>query len=269
MPSPFPGMDPYIESQQRFHTFHTAFIAACAEAINDHLQPPYFAAVDERVLVDVDDSGGRPVAHRLGPDVAVVAEGEAAGFPPTAEPRGGTATITPVMLPQAVVTLDQPTQKLIEIRGLPEQRLVTTVELLSPSNKKSGPDRDAFLLKRADLLRHGVNVVDLDLLLTGRRVPLLAPLPAGDYFALVTREQAADRCEVYGWSIRDRLPTVLIPLGPDAADVPLDLAAAFARVYRRYHYDRMLYYRGPVAGPLSDADRAWAAELAAPRARST
>ena len=267
MPSPFPGMDPYIESQQRFHTFHTAFIAACSDVINDHLPPPYFAAVDDRVPVDASGSEPppiRPVRHALGPDVAVFARPVA---PPLRSAGRPVATLDAHTLPQAIVSIDQPTQKLIQIYGSPDERLVTTVELLSPSNKRPGPDRDAFLLKRVDLLRHGVNLVDIDLLLAGRRIPLEAALPPGHFFGMVTRADRAEQCDVYGWTIRDALPTLPIPLGEGVADSPLDLAAAFAAVYRRSNYDRMLYYRGPLAGPLSDDDRAWAAERAATRAR--
>jgi hypothetical protein len=252
-------MDPYIESQQRFHVFHTAFIDACIELLNEQLAPPYFATVEERILVDASEEGrpSRQVAHRFGPGVAV-----SIGARTDVPPAPGTAdavSLVPTTVPQAVVSLDRPTQKLIEIRGLPDGRLVTTVELLFPSNKKPGADREAFLLKRADLLRHGIHLVDIDLLLAGRRVPLLAPLPAGDYFAMVTREQWPDRCNVYAWSLRDKLPMIAIPLEGDTAAVPLDLATAFSLVYRRYHFDRQLRYDRPLAVPFADPDRAWAA----------
>jgi hypothetical protein len=267
MPSPFPGMDPYIESQQRFDSFHTAFIAACAEVINDRLDPPYYASVGERILVDAsgpEEMGGRPVLLRIGPDVAVAIEDAARSGRAHDNPANPAAVgLLPETLPQAVVSIDQPTQKLIEIRGLPDDRLITTVELLSPSNKRPGPDRDAFLFKRADLLHRDVNVVDLDLLLGGRRVPLLAPLPPGDYHAMVTRSDHRDQCEVYSWTVRDPLPTVAVPMEPGVADVPLDLGVAFARVYERFHLDRQLRYAKPLLGPWTDADRAWVAERVA------
>ena len=129
--------------------------------------------------------------------------------------------------------------------------MITTVELLSPSNKEPGPDRESLLVKRADLLHQGVNVVDLDLLIVGRRVPLLVPLPASDYYALVTRADRREQCEVYGWTVRDPLPTIALPMEPETADVPLDLAGAFERVYRRFHFDRQLDHdrRCPTCGP--------------------
>ena len=264
MPSPSPGMDPYIEAQQRFHTFHTAFITACAEVINEHQGPPYYATVEERVPIDATgpEEASRPVAHRVSPDVVVTVDGRRSSVGRAVDGAVGGA-IVPVVLPQAVVPLDQPTQKLIEIRGRPYDELITTVELLSPSNKKSGPDREALLVKRADLLHRGVNVVDVDLLIIGRRLPLLVPPPAGDYYAMVTRADRRDQCEVYGWSLRERLPTVAIPMEPETADVPLDVAAAFDRVYRRFHFDRQLDHARPLPAPWPEADRAWAAERVA------
>ena len=81
MPNPFPGMDPCIEAQHRFHTFHTAFIAACAEVINEHLGPPYYATVEQRVLIDVTDPQRtpRPVAHRVIPDVVMTLDARTGG----------------------------------------------------------------------------------------------------------------------------------------------------------------------------------------------
>ena len=147
------------------------------------------------------------------------------------------------------MSADRPTQKLIEIRGRRFDHLITTVELLSPSNKEPGPDRESLLVKRADLLHQGVNVVDLDLLVVGRRVPLLVPLPAGDYYALVTRADRREQCEVYGWTVRDPLPTIAVPVEHETADVPLDLSTAFERVYRRFHFDRQLDHDRPLPAP--------------------
>ena len=263
MPSPFPGMDPYIESQGRFHTFHTSFINCCAELLNEGLGTSYFATVDERVLVDATDGSepaDRTVMHRLGPDVAIATE-SIARFRPELSGLAST-TLEPRLLPQSVVSVDQPTQKFVEIRGLPNDRLVTTVELLSPSNKKPGPDREAFLVKRVELLHNGVNLVDIDLLVAGLRISLLAPLPSGDYHAMVTRVERHDRCEVYSWTVRDPLPTIAVPLDVGVPDVSLDLGLIFNRTYERFRFARQLHYKSPLVGPWPEIDRAWATDRA-------
>ena len=119
MPSRVPGMDPYVEAQQRFHTIHTAFIAACAEVINDGLGPPYYATVEERVLIDMTDPQRAmlPVATSpssptwSSPSIrARAAQSVRPGRPSAARSR-------PSSCRKPNVSADQPTQKLIEIRG--------------------------------------------------------------------------------------------------------------------------------------------------------
>ena len=161
MPSPFPGMDPYIEQMGDWVGFHNTFIVHCSELLNEVLPEQYVATTAARIHSE---------------PAAVVSAGAAA------------TTMQPVTLPQEDPWADEVREAFIEIVRVPGEELVTTIELLSPTNKIGGsPDRAAYLLKRRQLLHDGVNVVDLDLLLSGERLPMLEPLPAGDYFAFVSR----------------------------------------------------------------------------------
>ena len=203
MPSPFPGMDPYIEANGIWPDFHLEFISACRAKLNRALPDGYAARIEERK------------------------------------------------------------QRFIEVVRFPEERLVTSIEILSPANKRPGDDRVAYLAKRTDLLLHQINLVEIDLLLAGRRLPMGAPLPPGTHCTFVTRGADASTCGVYGWAARDPLPTIPIPLDAGAADVALDLAAAFADAYDRGRFDRLLRYDRPPPPPLDAADRDRAAGLAA------
>lgn len=253
MPSPFPGMDPYIEARGRWPDFHHDMISQCRAALNARLPSDYVATINERVQT-IELAEPDPRASL--PDVAVARDPERSGG------RGGVATVAvlePLTLPQAVTWLDEPTEGYIEIFRLPDYRLVTGIELLSPSNKVN-PGRVAYLAKRLDLLHHGVNLVEIDLLSGGHRLPLLAPLPAGDYYAFVTRRESFDQCSVYAWSVRRPLPTIPVPLAPPNQDVPLDLAAVFGATYESGRYGQVLRYAKPVDLKLAEADAAWAAE---------
>ncbi len=84
----------------------------------------------------------------------------------------------------------------------------------------------------------------------------------GDYNALISRRERRPLSDVYSWSIRDRLPTIPIPLMAPDPDVPLDLAAIFATVYQRGQYERSIDYMAPLSLPMSATDRAWAENLA-------
>jgi hypothetical protein len=119
------------------------------------------------------------------------------------------------------------------------------IELLSPSNKER-PGRDLYLAKRSALLVQQVHLVELDLLLGGRRLPMRRPLPKNDYFALVSRHDCRPTSDVYFWRRDDRLPKIPVPLKAPDADIELDLAAVYATAYQRGRYAKSIDYEKPI-----------------------
>lgn len=168
--------------------------------------------------------------------------------------------LEPVTLP--LVLADQVRLTFIEIRRIDDRKVVSVIELLSPANK-TGTGREFYLDRRNSLLHQDVNLFELDLLLGGRRIPLGAPLPSGDYFAFVSRADRRVACEVFAWSIRRPLPTLPIPLKPPDPDVVISFADLFRTAYDRGRYGRSLAYHRPPPGPVREADRAWVEEQAA------
>lgn len=259
MHSPFPGMDPYVEATGIWSNFHHALITSCHDLLNERLPANYVAAIEERVLMIGDTEEDRP-ARLVEPDVAVLHSVPAKSDIIPSRAAHSVATLEPRTLPQEIELLDAPKQLYIQVLHLPERALVTDIELLSPANKRRGSDdRAAYLSRRRDLILHQVNLVELDLLIKGDRLPMLAALPEGDYFAFVTRWQTGRQCDVYGWSLRQILPTIPIPLRDGDGDVGLDLAAAFSQTYTRGRYDRLLHY-DRVPEFIGESDRKWAAE---------
>lgn len=86
---------------------------------------------------------------------------------------------------------------------------------------------------------------------------MTGPLPRGDYYVYVGRVGRRPRCQIMTWSLRSPLPTVPIPLLPNAPEVTLDLQAAFCAAYEPSLYDRGLPYYQPLLPALSDEDEAW------------
>lgn len=258
MPSPFPGMDPYLESQSAWPDFHARFITYCADELGGALPGHYVAQIDERIrLIDLEEGTSRTIR----PDVAIL-RGE------RWDQMAGAVPVGVAMLGPVAVTLarDDPEgvrETAIEILRLPDRELVTVIEVLSPSNKFT-PGREEYLAKRWTLLDGPTHLVEIDLLLRGDRLPMRGPVPPGDYLALVSRSERRPIADAYAWSIRRPLPTIPIPLHAPDPDVPLDLAAVFATAYDRGRYDRLLDYRAPLPAPLADADRAWAEARARP-----
>ena len=249
MPSPFPGMDPFIEGQS-WKGFHDIFLGDLRDALNWSLPERYVADVQERVTV-VTDAGERTFVG----DLAVHDATEAPHSPAeSAAPFGSAATVT-LTLPE----VEEEEDGLLEIRESDTGRLVTTVELLSPKNKR-GTGRVTYLDKRAVLLGTDTHLVEIDLLRGGRRLPTVEPLPPGDYYVFISRSFERPSVRVMHWGLPDPLPQLPIPLRAEDGACGLPLGELFRKRYDAANYGRILNYRKPVAPSLPPDDAAWAAE---------
>ncbi|HEX4795002.1 MAG TPA: DUF4058 family protein [Humisphaera sp.] len=262
MRSPFPGLDPYIEASGKWADFHTDFLVGCREQLNQRLPDNYVASLNERIQLLSQDDRGEITSHIILPDVAV--EQTRNGPIDPLSTRQGVATLEPHVLPQTE-WVEPPTEVYIEITYVPEARVVTDIELLSPSNKRRGSeDRVAYLVKRKQLAHHQINLVEFDFLAQGERLQMLVPLPAGDCYSFITRAESTRQCEIYAWSYRDPLPTIPIPLRPQESDIALNLADVFQQTYERGRYERLLRYDQPPQF-LPESQRGWAAKIVAGR----
>lgn len=254
MPSPFPGMDPFIEATH-WESFHNRFIASMVDALVPQLRPSYSVEFGQDIYL-IRDDGKRQVRE---PDVAVVKESQEGSRPPGSRAAGATATIEPV---EARIPLTRERRhRFIEIRDIRSRDVVTVIELLSPTNKVDRQGRQKYVAKRQDLIEGGVNLVELDLMRNGHRLPILPRLPHGDYFAVVCRAAHAPDAAVYGWSLRDRMPAVPVPLDDDDGQALLNLQASFTEVYDRLGLDYTLAYDADLSPPVAEADHAWLAEI--------
>jgi uncharacterized protein DUF4058 len=255
MPSPFPGMDPFLEGQ-KWSDFHHGVIEEIRAALIPQVRPRYVVEVAEHIYVDY---GSDEQAELIRPDTMVL---EAEQRQPHAS--GGTATATAVAVAPVLLTVEIPERRRIAfltVREREERSLVTVIEVLSPLNKRRGSDgRRKYLRKRAAVLESAAHLIELDLLRRGARLPTKEPLPSGDYYALVSRERERPVVEVYAWPLRHILPPIPVPLVENDPEATLDLQAVFNTVYDRAGYDYSLNYRRPVEPPLSEADATWIQE---------
>jgi hypothetical protein len=242
MANPFPGVNPYIEAQGRWTGFHNLLIAQCSEMLTELLPENYATFVEERLEV-IDTPSARPRQRQ--PDLGIGLE---IGSKPSVH-AGASAVLdfepTMLTLPDH---LENP-EAYIDIRSLPDQELVTSIEILSPSNKDPSVHGE-YWPKRYSMIRQGINLVEIDLLLGGERLDALEPLPVGDFFAFISRREKRPQCEVFHWSIRRPIPRLPVPLRAPDPDVVLDLNAAFNAVYDRHGYDRTVRYSNPLPRSL-------------------
>jgi hypothetical protein len=269
MPSPFPGMDPFIEGQA-WEEFHTAFIVTAQQALMPQLVPRYIARIERRVIVDHAPEGLEEPERFIVPDVFIVEEMPSASV-------GTVTTVAPSALKEALEVVTEAAGKAKEVRlaELPEWEyrerfveirvretgeLVTVIELLSPTNKRKGSvGWNLYLCKRKELLYSRVHLVELDLLRGGERMPLV-DAPKTDYLALISRWEWRPKAVAIGWSLREPLPTIPIPLKGRGEWAKLDLQEVFTTVYDRGGYRYLLDYNRPIEPPLSDEEQSWVQE---------
>ena len=256
MTSPFPGMDPFLENQGYWKEFHSAFLLWTQYALTERVPDAYEVRIEERLsLVYEPDFDTK---RDVWPDVGIL---RLTGPVAAGSPLSGTMTLEPVALTLPRHRLEEVSEARIEIRRFPDRELVTAIELLSPSNKVA-PGELLYTQKRLELIHQPVHLVELDLLIGGKRLAMEDELPKGHFYAFVSRAERRFLSDTSTWSVRDPLPTIPIPLMAPDPDILLDLAAIFNTVYQRARYERSIDYSAPLSLPLSAEDRTWAEEIA-------
>ncbi len=249
MPSPFPGMDPFLEGQL-WSDFHHGFITTLQGRLVPRVAPDYVVNVEKSVyLLHEDDEAERLVI----PDVAVIESGNWTGG---IDPGDGGVAVAVKSVQRTLPEIKTVRHSYLVIRSLHGRDVVTVIELLSPWNK-SGEGRGEYLQKRDALLATPINLVELDLLRGGRRLPTVERLPYGDLFAFVSRGTQRPKSDVYAWSLPRALPTIPTPLAPGDADVPLELQPAFDETYDRAGYRYSANYKLPIEPAMSEPQLAW------------
>ena len=251
MPSPFPGMNPFLEQPDTWEDFHNTFLSYARAVIQNQVRNKYIVKVEMRLYL-----------HELsGEERRYFGRADVGLSTPNAAPSttSETSTLTaPMELWLPAVAIDEERQTFLEIRDTLSRRLLTVIELLSPSNK-TGPDRDDYLRKRRLLLRGGIHLVEIDLHRGGQR-PSPPDLPLCDYYVLVSRAPARPRVGIWPISLREPLPVIPIPLNPPDPDVPLDLQALLHEVYDDAGFGNYIYNERPDP-PLNPDDKAWARQF--------
>jgi hypothetical protein len=252
MPSPFPGMDPYLEGST-WMNFHGQLCSEIARQLGPKLRPRYLARLTERFFTEITVAAGSTKTSEY-PDIGVVESR------PLSQSNGagglGIATVPvriPTEIPESVLHFS------VEIRDRLERRLITSIEVLSPTNKR-GEGRDEYLAKRHRILQSRSHLIEIDLLRAGRRIPMTRDLPLAPYYVYVGRFEIRPETDVWPISLDQPLPTIPVPLLPGDADVPLDLQLALTTVYDLSEYDLEIDYTQPPAGPLSSQQSMWVDE---------
>ena len=220
MPSPFPGMDPYLEDEATWPVFQHHLVLCLYQILLPGLVDRYRARV-----------GQRHYATEQALFTSVIREEHHEDF--------------------------------IEIRQRSDGKLVTLVDIVSPTNRTASAGRQAYLDTRRDGRGGGANLVEIDLVLQGQ--PMLdysrENLPDWDYAVTVTRATQPERHEIYTATLQKRLPRFRLPLAADDRDTVLDLHTAFNRCYDQGGFAARIDYQREPSTRLNDEDRRWLQNL--------
>ena len=253
MPSPFPGMDPYLEDPALWPNVHSTLINVTRETLARSLRPRYFVGIEERVYVSSEGDPGRDV---IVPDLYV--KPLPVGATAT---QGALATVEPI----EVTLLDPEIHELrVEIVDTQNHRVVTVLEFVSPTNKVNNSEgRRSYLAKRAQVYDSGAHWIEIDLLRHGTTTFNRWAGTASDYGVHLSRRVDAQKRQSLLWLIRleQRLPIITVPLKAGDSDALLDLQEVLGTAYDRGGYDLAVDYTGEPRASLMDDGWRWAREV--------
>jgi hypothetical protein len=253
MPSPFPGMDPYLEARDIWPDVHLRLIAEIARDLSPQVAPAYYVAVEQRTyIIPVE-----PDEQIIRPDVALV------GLSSTRETATGGVATAIAVTPQIVLvpSFESVHEGYLEIRAVRTHEVITVAELLSPTNKISTEGRREYETKRRQVLSTMTNLVEIDLLRAGEPMAM-EPRPDIDYRVLIRRGWERPRARLYRFAVRDPLADIPLPLREGEPEALLRPGKLLSDVYDAARYDLRLDYRSePPEPPLTSEDAAWMEEL--------
>ena len=252
MPSPFPGMNPYLEQMDVWHDFHQRFVTRLGDAISLQVRPKYITKIDDNVYLHELDADSRRLLGR--PDVMLMNSGK-----PSITTNAVLASDLPKSQGIVLPAIDRIEEPYIEIRDAQFRELVTVIELLSPTNKAEGPDRIQYLSKRHLLISRNVNYVEIDLLRGHKRMPIEG-LEACDYCIMVCRSHRRPGVDLWPIGLRESLPRIPIPLNHEDPDAVIDLQKLLHELYDAAGYSDYIYSGSPRPAIPMD-DQIWVADI--------
>jgi hypothetical protein len=252
MPSPFPGMNPWLENPRIWPNFYNSLITYARDELNNGVGDNYFVSIEEQIYIhELPSDQWRSLGRA---DVAVSR---------VSDKSQQTASSAAVAAPHRAVfveNVDTVSLPYLEIRDRLSDEVVTIIEILSPSNKRPGSDWDQYARKRLQIGKAKANFVEIDLLRGGRRHTFASGFPACDYYAMVFRPSEWPNVGIWPVRLRERLPVVPIPLREGDLDVSIDLQELLHRAYDSAGYAKVIYQHAPEP-LLSAEDAEWAKQF--------
>lgn len=248
MPSPFPGMDPYLEHPDLWPDVHHRLIVALADSLAPPLRPKYRVMVDKRTYrVEPGE-----VVFTGRTDVAAIDRArEAAEAYEGAETPGLRTVEVPV---PGVVE-----EGYLEVRDVASGDVITVVELLSPTNKRPGEGRRLYETKRLSILGSLTHLVEIDLIRAYEPMLLYGDGIDSHCRILVSRSDRRPTADLYAFDVQNKMPTFRLPLRKGDDEPTVDINALLHELYDRAGYDLSIDYTAEPVPPFEGEARDWVA----------
>jgi hypothetical protein len=253
-------MDPFIEACGLWSSFHDGLVGDLEREIANRAPEHCFVRLGTRSYLIPDQEVGENSSGRV------------RSRPARSRARAAksssrkTATLDPPVQMFAPLDMEQ-REIFIEVLQIrPERRIVTGIEVLCPANKQPGtPGWDEYLRRRRSYLNGDANLVEIDLLRGGHRMPMREEWPNSPYYILVSRREQVPRCQVWRAYAERPLPRLSVPLGPGDPDIDINLQPLFDALYERAQFASLIDYRRPITPLLSTSEKKFLAR--APKRR--
>lgn len=241
MKSPFPGMDPFLESPENWRSFHHHLPEEIMTDLNQNLSQRYYAEVEVRTAME--ELGIR--TNDIIPDAAILE------IEPNHPTQATAVAIPDAPLERTALIADDTKLRAVHIYQTDSAKLVTSIEVLSPFNKRS-EGIGAYQDKRRRILLSNIHLIEIDLLRGGTRPgwEVAEPPIDTDYILFVNRAGQTERqSKIWDVDLDEPLPTLPVPLLLPDPDVTLDMQQVFERIYQRAVYGRRIDYTQPIPPP--------------------
>lgn len=242
-------MNLYLEHPQLWTEVHHRLITAIADEIAPSLRPKYRVAIEKRIYLH---SGEESVLVGI-PDAAVTSQLAMSDRRTSIATLSSESTTTTVRVPVP----QEAREGYLEIRDVETGSVVTAIEVLSPTNKRSGVGREKYRGKRMAILGTSTHLVEIDLVKMGQPTETIETVPKTDYRILICRGDRRLYCDLYGFNLPDPIPVAVVPLRAGDREPTLDLYKLLTQLYDRAAFDLAIDYHGDPVLPLTEEDRSW------------
>ncbi|MBC6421562.1 MAG: DUF4058 family protein [Hormoscilla sp. SP5CHS1] len=257
MPSPFPGMNPYLENPRFWHQIHKWLTILIAEIMNPKISPKYWVSVEERVYQTTGNSDGTLLVGI--PGNVVIGQSRVNIVPPS---TGSVAIAAPSQPVKINLPMPETVKEwYLEVLEVETEEVITVIEIISPKNKQAGEGRKSYMKKREKILGSSTHLIEIDLLRMGKPMPMLNQDLKTHYRIVVSRSQTRPMADLYAFNLQQEIPSIPLPLQAEDEEPLIPLQSLLHTLYDRGSYDLRVDYKKKPTPALSTEDDTWANQL--------